>query len=139
MLVDDTAGNGPGRYCSPRHRMPFNSRDQGSLHVWLMLRAIPARSYLLGVALLSLPLSRAVVSGGAKGAAAEAPPGQWLASRKNNRSKQGLTLVHCSAQPKPFWSTSHLPVSRCLIDLGKIMHPTYPTKCAYFEPKSGRV
>ena len=40
---------------------------------------------------------------------------------------QGLTLVHFSAQPKPFWS--HLPVSPCLIDWGGIMHPTYPTKC----------
>jgi len=45
--------------------------------------------------------------------------------------------LHFSAQPKPFWS--HLPVSPCLIDWGKIMHPTYPTKCAYIEPKSGRV
>jgi len=50
---------------------------------------------------------------------------------------QGLTLVHCSAQPKPFWS--QLPVSPCLIDWGKIMHQPYPTKCAYVEPKSGRV
>ena len=38
--------------------------------------------------------------------------------------RQGLTLVHFSAQPKPFWS--HLPVSPCLIEWGKIMHPTYP-------------
>jgi len=50
---------------------------------------------------------------------------------------QGLTLVHFSAQPKPFWS--HLTVSPCLIDWGKIMHPTHPTKCAYVEPESGRV
>jgi hypothetical protein len=48
---------------------------------------------------------------------------------------QGLTLVHFSAQPKPFWS--YLPVSPCLIDWGKIMHPTYPTNYAYNEPKSG--
>jgi len=47
---------------------------------------------------------------------------------------QGLTVVHLSAQPEPFWS--HLPVSRCLIVWGDIMHPTYPTKCAYVEPKS---
>jgi len=39
---------------------------------------------------------------------------------------QGLTLVHSSAQPKPFWS--HLTVSPCLIDWGKLMHPTYHTK-----------
>ena len=49
---------------------------------------------------------------------------------------QGLTHVHFIAQPKPFWS--HLTVSPCLIDWGKIMHPTYPTKCAYVEPKIGR-
>jgi hypothetical protein len=30
-----------------------------------------------------------------------------------------------TAQPEPFWT--HLPVSPCLIDWGKIMHPTYPT------------
>ena len=29
---------------------------------------------------------------------------------------QGLTLVHFSAQPKPFWSD--LPVSPCLLDRG---------------------
>jgi len=51
--------------------------------------------------------------------------------------RQGLTLVHFSAQPKSFWS--HLPVSHCPIDWGEIIHPTYPTKCAYVEPKSGRV
>jgi hypothetical protein len=45
--------------------------------------------------------------------------------------------AYFSAQPKPCWS--HLPVSPCLIDWGEIMHPTYPTKCAYVEPKSGRV
>jgi len=50
---------------------------------------------------------------------------------------QGLTLVHFSAQPMPFWSHTH--VSLCLIDWGKIMHPTYPKKCAYIELKSGRV
>jgi len=26
-----------------------------------------------------------------------------------------------------------------LTDWGKIMHPTYPSKCAYIELKSGRV
>jgi hypothetical protein len=56
---------------------------------------------------------------------------------KLNGAKQGLTLVCFSAQPKPFWS--HLPVSPCLIDWGKVMHPTYPKQCAYVEPKSGRV
>ena len=33
----------------------------------------------------------------------------------------------------------HLPGSPCLTDWGNIMHPRYPTTCAYFEPKSGRV
>ena len=47
--------------------------------------------------------------------------------------RQGLKLVHFSAQPKPFWS--HLPVSPCLIDWVKIMHPTYPTKYAYMGRK----
>ena len=36
--------------------------------------------------------------------------------------RQGLTLVHFSAQPKPF--PSHLPVAPCLIDWGGIMRPT---------------
>jgi hypothetical protein len=35
-----------------------------------------------------------------------------------SRSRQGLTLVHFSAAPKPFWS--HLPVSPCLLDWGKM-------------------
>jgi len=52
-------------------------------------------------------------------------------------TRQGLALVHFSSQPKPLWS--HLPVSPCLIDWGKIMHPTYPTNCAYVEPESGRM
>jgi len=38
---------------------------------------------------------------------------------------------------KPFWS--HLPVPPCLIDWGKVMYPSYSTKCAYVDPKSGRV
>ena len=56
---------------------------------------------------------------------------------KPQHNGQGLTLVHFSAQPNPFWS--HLPVSPCLTDWGEIMHPTYQTKCAYIELKSGRV
>jgi hypothetical protein len=51
--------------------------------------------------------------------------------------RQGLTIVNCSAQSKPFGS--HLPLSPCLIDWGKIMHPTYPTRCAYVELINGRV
>jgi hypothetical protein len=66
----------------------------------------------------------------------------WLMSSSRpsvsgTAADQGLTLVHFSAQPKPLWS--HLPVSPCVIDWGGVMHPTYPTKCAYVELKSGRV
>ena len=56
---------------------------------------------------------------------------------RGSASIQGLTLVNFSAQPKPFWS--YLPVSPCLIDWGTSMHPTYPTRCAYFQPEGGRV
>ena len=56
------------------------------------------------------------------------PPPDVFAARV---CRQGLTLVHFSAQPKPFWS--HLPVSPCLIDRVKLMHPTYPTKFAYLR------
>ena len=61
--------------------------------------------------------------------------GAWSSSRGVPR--RGLTLVHFSAQPEPFWS--HFPVSPCLIDWGNMMYPTYPTKCASVEPKSRRV
>jgi hypothetical protein len=63
--------------------------------------------------------------------------GAVLPAVHGSHDRQGLTLVHYSAQPQPFWS--HLPVSACLIDWGEIMQPTYPTKCAYVEPKYGRV
>jgi len=63
--------------------------------------------------------------------------GEMAEQSRRNTAEQGLTFVHFSAQPKPFWS--HLPVSPCLIDWGKIMHPTYPTKCNYVELRSGRV
>jgi hypothetical protein len=33
----------------------------------------------------------------------------------------------------------HLLESLCLIDWGETMHETFPTKCAYIEPKSERV
>ena len=60
-----------------------------------------------------------------------APPGY------GTELKAGAYTRPLLSSPKPFWS--HLPVSPCLIDWGKIMHPTYPTKCAYVEPKGGRV
>jgi hypothetical protein len=49
----------------------------------------------------------------------------------------GAHTRHFAAQPQPYWS--HLPVSPCVIDWGEIMRPTYLTKCAYVEPKSGGV
>jgi hypothetical protein len=52
-------------------------------------------------------------------------------------SRQGLILVHVSAQLEPCWS--HLCLSPCLIDWGETMHPTYPTRCAYVELNGGRV
>jgi hypothetical protein len=52
-------------------------------------------------------------------------------------SIHGRGLHSPTAQPEPFWS--HLPASACLIiDRGEIMHPTYPTSCAYVELESGR-
>jgi len=61
----------------------------------------------------------------------------WDLSGRRTSARQGLTLVHFSDHPEPFWS--HLPVSLCLIDWGTIMQSTYPTKCAYVAPRSGRV
>jgi len=40
MRVDDVAGNLPGRYCSPRHRMLFISRHEGSKCVSITWLAI---------------------------------------------------------------------------------------------------
>jgi len=75
----------------------------------------------------------------ANGNDAGAPGGAGLggAGGEGGEGGQGLTLVHILAQPTPFWS--HLAVSPCLTDSRKFMHPTYPTKCTYVEPKSGRV
>jgi len=38
--------NGPGIYCSTRHRMPFNSRSEGSTCVSMTWRTLSARPYL---------------------------------------------------------------------------------------------
>jgi len=48
MPVDDVAGNGPGRYCSPRHTMPMNSRHDDSICLSMMWRAIFAFPYCEG-------------------------------------------------------------------------------------------
>jgi len=45
MRVHDVAGNGSGRYCSPRHGMPWNSRNEGSKCVSVTWRATSARPY----------------------------------------------------------------------------------------------
>ena len=47
--------------------------------------------------------------------------------------RQGLTLVHFSAQPKPF--LSHLSVSPCLIGWGKTMHPSFQPNVLTFSRK----
>ena len=59
---------------------------------------------------------------------------QLLLRVQRGQVRQGLTLVHFSAQPQPFWS--HRPASPSLIDWENIMHPTYPTKCAHIEQKA---
>ena len=46
MRVDDGAGNGADRYCSPRHVTPFNSINEGSRCVSMTWRATFARPYL---------------------------------------------------------------------------------------------
>jgi len=38
MRVDNVAGNGPLRYCSPCHRLPVNSSSQGTKRVTLNWR-----------------------------------------------------------------------------------------------------
>ena len=48
-----------------------------------------------------------------------------IAHLTHRRERQGLTLVHVSTQPEPFWS--HHPLPPCLTGRGEIMHPTYPT------------
>jgi len=45
MRVDDVAGNGPVRYCSPRHWKPFHSRYDGSNCVSMTWRDTFARPY----------------------------------------------------------------------------------------------
>ena len=42
MRVDGGSGDSPGRYCSPRHRMLFDSRHEGSKRVPMTWRAIRA-------------------------------------------------------------------------------------------------
>jgi len=56
-------------------------------------------------------------------------------------SRAGRSL-HSSTFQLNLCSLGHTcptPVSPCLIDWVKIVHPTCPMKCAYFEPKIGRV
>ena len=83
--------------------------------------------------------SYAVVPGGGMGFTWEAPAAveSPFGGGGDEGCGQGLTLVRYSAQPKPF--CSHLPVSPCLIDGGKSIHPTCPTKYACTESNSERV
>jgi len=39
MRLDDVAGNGPGRCCSPHQKMPLSSRNEGSKRVPMTWRA----------------------------------------------------------------------------------------------------
>ena len=44
----DVRGHGHGRYCLPRHRVPCNSRNEGSIWVSMTWRAMSARPYCVG-------------------------------------------------------------------------------------------
>jgi hypothetical protein len=123
------------RYChlySPLHRMPFNSRHEGSKRVPMTWRAHIARHVtgchqtqernegsgrvsVMWRATCSCPYSadeRGVLPDNGRGLAGRRQL-PWRAPGE----AQGLTLVHFSAQPKPF--LSHRPVSPCVIDWGK--------------------
>ena len=43
LPLEDVVGNEPGRYYSPRHMVPFNSRNEGSKCATMTWRAIYAR------------------------------------------------------------------------------------------------
>jgi hypothetical protein len=117
----------------------------------MTIRFYPGSSQMCGVALEpnDTPLddvvaAAAAAGGGSKDALARLVSGARVRIAATAARVEALTAAAAgadtrplSAQPKPFWS--HLPVSLCLIDWGEIMHPTYPTECAYVEPKSGRV
>jgi len=58
------------------------------------------------------------------------------------RLPRGLPLVrglHSSSFQLNLCRFGPPVLSPCLIDWGKTMHRTYPTECAYVEPKSERV
>jgi hypothetical protein len=57
--------------------------------------------------------------------------------RQAEEAEAGAYTRSLFSSTKPFWS--HLSVSPCLKHWREIMHPMYPTKCAYVEPKSRRV
>jgi hypothetical protein len=42
MIVDAVAGDGPGRYCPSRHRMPLNTGNERSQQRWTTRRATSA-------------------------------------------------------------------------------------------------
>jgi hypothetical protein len=75
--------------------------------------------------------------GGAARVRGRAPRGAGRHPRARRRvhPRQGLTLVHFQLNLSRFGHR----VSPCVIDWGKIMHPTHHTTCPYIEPKSGRV
>jgi len=55
----------PGRCCSPRHRIAFNSREEGYKCVSMMWRAISAKPYCGDVGSVGVVLI--VISGGGGG------------------------------------------------------------------------
>ena len=76
--------------------------------------------------------AEAAVAAAAAEAAAGASPAAGTGTRGLHSSTIQLNLSR-------FGHTSPCPPVPCLIDWGEMIHPTYPTKCAYVEPKSGRV
>ena len=76
-----------------------------------------------------------MASNGWQAVPAGRPPPRRPPSSSPPCTAPGTRGLHSSTQP----FRSHLPVSPCLIDWGDLMQPTYPTKCAYVEPSSGRV
>ena len=68
MPVDNVAGCAPCRYCSPHHRMPFDSRNEGSKRASMTWRVTcfgPCRTQVTDVDPLSrqsMPLFRGLHS-----------------------------------------------------------------------------
>jgi hypothetical protein len=79
---------GSAKYCSPRHRMPYRSINNGSKCVSMMWQAISGRPYL---ELYSLPGCERVwaAEGLAEGAGVLAPPGSKGLGTNAKQTKDG--------------------------------------------------